>query len=316
MSPEETFFEVGVSRHAPKVERSGELADVTKQEVDVAGSKHAIEAQASSFFKHLEEAPEGAIMAIQPSNVKRAEQTRDMLVEQLRRLGTGHDDITIVDLGADTKEAEKLVESIKEARNKKFIITGLRGTWLIGFKEDDKSIAAINKWKNTLRGDENLLGKVWAAHSGEIAPLITQLRQKGFDITVEDVNLEDFQSTPEDQVVRFITWLRAMKQIGESRFPGRTLMLEGISHNLRLDYTMIALLGEEISVSSIDRVLGGEFRKPLERSTVIFTNDGRVSIEYRGIHKEYLQEDLDIFLQSIKEQSVMRKQEWRNAQHV
>lgn len=307
MDSGEKKFEIGISRHAPKVE-SGRM-DVENQEVDVEEAKQKIIERASFFLGNLDHAPEGTIMAFQPSNIKRTEQTRNLLVDQLKK-SVRSKDIEIVELGENKEVALELLDRIKKESKKKFIIADLRGTWLIGFRSDDFDFDVVDQWRNKLNDNEDLLGKVWAARKNELAIITEQLNQKGFDIKVEDINLKDFQSTPEDQVVRFVKWLQAMKKIGESRFPDRPLMLEGISHNLRLDYTMLSLLGEDISVESIDRILGGEFRKPLERLTITFIDDGKIRIEYRGMSKEYTQEDFDKLIRSIKEKSAIRKKEW------
>lgn len=101
-----------------------------------------------------------------------------------------------------------------------------------------------------------------------------------------------------------------MEKIGENHFPERSLILEGISHNIRADYTALALLDEDISVKSINRVLGGKFRSPYERSSVIFHKNGTVEIKYKNIVKQYTAEEFEDVLNHIRERAKARKKEW------
>jgi hypothetical protein len=314
--PAEKFFEIGVSRHAPKVEPEGAIVNVAEQEMDRERAAAEIEEPSRLMLENLEKAPAGAVMALEPSNIKRAEQTRGLFVDQLRQSLQGRSDIEIVELGGSREESEKALATIKSQPDKKFIISDLRGTWLIGFKEDDESLPALNKWKNKLEGDENMVGKIWAAHPDEIPVLTDELKERGFDIPGREIKPQEFQRTPEEQVRRFVRWMQAMKKIGESHFPDRPLILEGVSHNLRSDYTTLALLGEDISVESIDRVLGGNFREPFERSSVTFAADGGVRIKFRDIEKEYTAAEFAAVVGEIDDKMADRKEEWERANSI
>ncbi len=307
---EEKKFEVGVSRHAPKVEKSGEIVDVSTQEVDEESAKQEIEHRTRFVLDNLEQAPTGTVLAFEPSNVKRSEQTRGLFIDKLKELLGERDDIKIVEIGENREAANKTLDRIRNEPEKKYIIADLRGTWLIGFKNDESFIPTFMAWKNKLKGDENLLGKVWAAHKDEITSVAEELGTKGIDISAGEIDPKKFQSTPEEQVLRFVKWIQAIKKIGTSYFPNRSLILEGISHNLRSDYTTLALLGEDISVESINRVLGGEFRKPFERSSIIFEENGNVKIRYREIEKSYSLEEFEEVVKSIREKLNARKNEW------
>lgn len=310
MSPEGKFFEVGVSRHAPKVEKSGEIIDVSTQEVDKESAEQEIEQRTRFILENLEQAPAGTVLAFEPSNVKRAEQTRGLFIDKLAELLKDRKDTEIVEIGESQETADQILGRIKNEPEKKFIISDLRGTWLIGFQDDESFMPAVNEWKNKLKGDESLLGKVWAAHKDEISSIAEELKSKGIDVSLEEIDPKKFQTTPEEQVLRFVKWIRAMRKIGASHFPDRSLILEGISHNLRSDYTTLALLGEDISVESINRVLGGEFRKPFERSSIIFEDSGNIKIKYREIEKEYSSDEFEEVVKNIKEKLEKRKSEW------
>ncbi len=310
MSPEGKFFEVGVSRHAPKVEKSGEIVDVSIQEVDRESAEQEIEQRTRFILENLEQAPTGTVLAFEPSNIKRAEQTRGLFVDKLKELLGERDDIEIVEIGESREAANQVLDRIKNGPKKKFIISDLRGTWLIGFKDDENFMPAVNEWKNKLKGDESLLGKVWAARKDEISKVAEELKIKGIDISAEEIDPKKFQTTPEEQVLRFVKWIQAMRKIGTAHFPDRSLILEGISHNLRSDYTTLALLGEDISVESINRVLGGEFRKPFERSSIIFEENGNIKIKYRDIEKSYSLDEFEEVVKSIREKLDARESEW------
>jgi len=310
MTPEGKSFEVGISRHAPKVEKTGEVIDVSTQEVDKESAEQEIEQKTRLILENLEQAPTGYVLAFEPSNVKRAEQTRGLFVDKLKELLSERDDIEIVEIGENQEAANKTFDRIKNEPEKKFIISDLRGTWLIGFKDNEDFMPAVNEWKNKLKGDESLLGKVWAAHKDEISSLAEELKTNGIDISLGGIDPKKFQTTPEEQVLRFVRWIQAMRKIGTSYFPDRSLILEGISHNLRSDYTTLALLGEDISVESINRVLGGEFRKPFERSNIIFGEDGKIKIKYREIEKSYSLDEFEEVVKSIRRRLDARKSEW------
>ena len=269
-----------------------------------------LEEKVKSILENLEHAPEGTVMALEPSNVKRANQTRELFIGKLGELLKDREDIEIVSLSENPEESEAILQTIKENPQKKYIIANLRGSWLIGFKENDQSLPIVNKWKNILKGNENLLGKVWAAQADEIPLLTKELRAEGIVINEVDVRPQEFQNTPEDQVVPFMKWLQAVEKIGQDRLPNRSLILEAISHNLRSDYTILSLLGENISVESINRVLGGEFRQPFERSSVIFNNDGSVTIKYRKIEKTYPRQEFDQIIDQVRAHGEERKKEW------
>lgn len=311
MSGEKNFFEVGISRHAPKEEKPGELIDTTKQEVDKESAAEGITQRAEFILQNLEQAPAGAIMAFMPSNVKRAEQTRNLFIEKIKELLVAREDIEAVELGADQELASQLLSRINSETDKKFIISDLRGTQLIGFKEDDKYVPAVNTWKNKLKGDESLLAKVWAAHPEEIPGLIEELQQAGADIRPEEVKPQEFQVTPEERSINFVRWIKAMKKIGESRFPNRPLILEGISHNMAADFTALALLDQDISVASINKVLGGKLREFFERSNITFSGGDDIKIKYRDAEKEWTTEEFEELINKIKEKMASRKKEWQ-----
>lgn len=313
MTHERGSFEVGLSRHAPKVKKGEEPIDeqgIATQEVDMEAAGLEIEERAAHILQNLEQSPEGTILAFAASNIERAGTTKDLFENKLKEMIRGREDIVFVELGENEEEASTLLENMRKEPQKKFILSGLRDTWLIGWKEGDPTLPARTKWNNKLHRNEDLLGKVWSAHQSEIPALVQELQQHGVDAATEEINAKEFQMTPEEIALRFVKWIKGMKKIGGTHFPERSLILEGISHNLRSDYTMLALLDEDISLESINRVLGGKFRKPFERSSIVFNEDGSVHIEYRGIVKEYTSEEFQDVTQHIRQRMKDRRKEW------
>ncbi len=310
MSKEQGSFEVGVSRHAPKIERQGETVDVRTQEVDIEAAKEELESRVRFLLENLEKSPEGTIMALEPSNVKRAQQTADLFEEKFKELLEGRSDIQIVELGNDEKSANQTLDEIKSNPHCKYIISDLRPTWLIGFKENDPTLPRFNEWKKRLNGDEHLTAKIWALRSGEAASLKDEMADAGFSVGEEELNPKQFEIVPETQILRMITWMKAMKNIGESHFSDRTMILEGVSHNIRSDMTTLMLLGEDVSLESINRVLGGKFRDPFERSSVTFLKDGEVVVAFRDKEKRYSAEEFEKLVQHISDEKIRREKEW------
>jgi hypothetical protein len=307
-----TNFEVGVSRHASKIDQPRDeegVFDVTNQNIDT--EKAAAEAMVSAeiLLKQIKEGPDGLITALESSNIERAKQTKDCIIQALRKSAAGADTIECVEIPDDKEEANKFLSSLREKPLTKFIITNLRSTELVGFKEQDQFVEAVNKWKKVFKGDENLVAKLWAAHPHELENFAEEIKAKGIKVE-EKLNPTEFAMTPEDRAWRMIRWITFMKELGGKYFPQRPTRLEGISHNIASDFAFLKLLGEDISVSSINNLLGGELRQSLERSSVKF-DDERIVVEYREMQKVYSQEEFTRLLEKIRRDSEIRKEEWQ-----
>lgn len=302
-------FEVGISRHAPKHDKPKEEGyEVSSQEVDKEAADKEVVPVVKEMLDRFRAAPGGSIMALQPSNILRAQQTQELLTDKVAELLNEGEAIELVALEDDKEAADKLLDRIRAEGTKKFIISDLRGTELLGFKEKGESVDAVNKWKNRFGGDENFIGKLRAMRTQERDLLHKQIEDAGIEVGSDELNPAEFVSTPEEDALRQIRWMKAMKKIGENHFPNRPLYLEGISHNIRADFTSLALLGEDISVESIDRVLGGKFRKPFERSSVVF--DDAVTVNYKDTKKKYNTEEFEGLIQELYKKSYKRQEEW------
>lgn len=317
MTPERgPSIEFGTSRHAPKIDApdSSGKYDTHGQTIDVEQSREGAERFARSILESLTQDPEGTVLALEPSNIARTEQTRSLVVEELKKLIEESSDVELRELGAEREAAKPTLEYIQSHPEKKFIIPDVRGSWLIGFREQDPFTETINKWKGLLDGNEHLIGKLWAARRDELPKLLEQIHGAGIDVPPDALQPKEFGATPESQVIRQLRWMEGMKRIGDEHFPGRNLRLEAISHNLRSDYAALALLGHDISLASIDEHLGGEFRKPFERSSVRFNEDGSVHVEFKEMSRDYTAEEFAELERHIREGSAARLEEWAGEQ--
>ena len=305
------YFEAGVSRHAPKQDiPNPDLGyDVSQQEVDHAAAEAEAIEVARSLLDRIQAAPRGAIMALEPSNVLRARQTRDLLVEKLTDAARATD-IELVEIGETEESAQTLLAKIQSNPDRKFIITDVRATKLIGFTENDKFVPTVNKWKTLFRGNEDFIGKLWSARRDEIQTLHQELQTAGFDIQFDVLRPQEFAVTPERIALKQIHWVLAMKRIGEGYLADRPMYLEGISHNLRADFMALALLGEEISLESVNRILGGHFRQPFERSAIVFTSDGNITINFKDQTRIYTEREFNELLERIRSSLNNRQAEW------
>ncbi len=305
----EPRFEMGISRHAPKPKKGVE-SDIRKEEIDKDQAREAVGPKAQELLSRLNEAPVGTVMALEPSNVIRAKQTRDLLAEKLGEMLEGRRDISLVSLGETEEGAAKVLGEVRANREMKYIIADLRPTWLLGSKENEPMVAAANKWNNRFGGNENLRGSLWASHKSERPRLRQKLLETGIDVSLEELNPAEFKHTPEEAALRQIRWMQAMRKIGERYFPNRSLILEGISHNIRADFASLALMGEDISLESIDRILEGKFREPFARSSTTFLADGSVEVTNRGMTMKYDRDEFENLLKRIRQNSEIRKKEW------
>lgn len=171
-------------------------------------------------------------------------------------------------------------------------------------------VAAANKWNKRFGGDENLRGALWASHTQELPLLHQKLLEAGIEIKQGELKPAEFQHTPEEAALRQIKWMLAMKKLGEKYFPNRSLILEGISHNIRSDFASLALMDEDISLESVERVLEGKFREPFARSSVTFLADGSVKVINREVMKKYSVDEFNNLLKKIRKNSEARRKEW------
>src|SRR3989339_2036798 len=107
-------FEVGVSRHAPKHDKPKEEGyEVSSQEVDKEAADKEVVPVVEELLDRFRAAPEGSIMALQPSNILRALQTQELLTDKVAELLKEGEAIELVALGNDKETADKLLDRIR-----------------------------------------------------------------------------------------------------------------------------------------------------------------------------------------------------------
>jgi hypothetical protein len=304
-------IEFGISRHAPKEEsETGKGSHVFTQEVSVSEfTDDLVQESAAAMLERLEAAEEGTLLVIEPSNVARAEQTRQFLKSELETLLLNQEAIEMLTIGDSQEAALEMLKKIQKNSRKKFIIPDLRPTWLIGFHKEEPAIVAANIWKKKLGGDENLLGRFWALEKSEQEAFANELEKQGIKMDKDELDPSELEDTPEDQAVRFLTWMKTMIKLQKKYFPERPVILEAISHNLRADFTLLQLLGEDISQESIERVLSNTFRQPLERAAIT-VEDNKIQVGYRGQGK-IIDDDLENIIEGARTASRVRKDRWQ-----
>ena len=305
--PGEYSFEIGTMRHAPKLR-----GDFVGASIDVEKSREGAEAAARALLASLEASPPGTVMALQPSNIQRTDETRSLVVSYLKELVGNRSDITVLELGKDAASFQDALDSITGQPERRVIIADVRATELLGFDPQSENVAAIDALHERLQlkqGFEDAVGKIWASHPAEREQVAESLRSQGVDIQAAEIDPTALAEPPERVALRQIRWMRAMEHIGQMRFPGRPLKLEAISHNLRADFTILALLGEDISATNVDKILGGSFRAPFERSSVSIEGD-RVTVRFRDREKQYTNEEFEQLVQSLNQRAKERLAEW------
>jgi len=304
-------IEFGVSRHASKIDKIDTTGDykVHEQPIDTSKALEEVQRSVEILISELEKSPEGVIVALQSSMVERAAETKDLFAEELRRALEDTDTNTCIELPESSDAVEAFFKKIESQPKTKFVITNMDATSLLGFEKKDSFVPAVNKWKKIFNGDETRMAKLWACHTSEIPALHQELQAKNIQVS-ENLNPAEFIMTPEGRAARQVRWLKFMETIGKKYFPKRPLRVEAFSHNVAADFATLALLDEDISYASINELLGGNLRQPLERSSVKFS-DNSVTVQYRDLVKEYSFQEFDAVMKKIDEKAKLRQEEWK-----
>ncbi|MFA6322511.1 MAG: hypothetical protein WCX71_03450 [Candidatus Buchananbacteria bacterium] len=309
------LFDFNVWRHAPKEINEGGKSDTLTENLDKEQAASEIASAVDSFLVEVETMPNGSIVCLESSPIARAHETKDLFIERLRESIDGQVlEIELTEIGTAGEPEEQIQQRLEYMRSQpdtKFVITNIHDTLMLGVSDRAKFLPALDKWKKITGGNENLIAKLWAARPDELPGLATQLQKNGVS-TEEQLNPSEFIVTPEERAMKQIRWMTSMQRVSQKYFPDRPFYFEGISHNMPSDFTILKLLGEDISVDSINRVLGGELRKPLERSSVKFFDDGSVMVEYRDLKKTYSAEEFNVLVKDIKEAEEKREEEWKD----
>jgi ElaB/YqjD/DUF883 family membrane-anchored ribosome-binding protein len=273
------------------------------EELSKAGIEQS-KIKAQELLEEIKASPDGSVFYAMSSNVGRAVETRDVIESELKTLAEGEQDQDIEFISVQD------VEKIKQAKgdkSKKYVIMGIQPSTALGFNERTPSLPAFLKLKKAYKNNEDLIGKTWAAKSGEIEKLKEKIKQEIPDLDVSEINPKEFDETPEEAALKYIRLMKRMAEITEKYFPDHPWKGLQIGHNLSADFAALALLGKNISVESIEE-LGGKFRQFLE-SAHFELKDGKIVAKYRDQEVEQ-EKDLDEIIQDLEKESEERKREW------
>lgn len=280
--------------------RHGEKQGENLSEAGVEQTK----AKAKEFLDEIERAPEGTVFYIMPSIVGRAVATRDILESELNNLAQEQKSENIEFISV--KNTERIGE-VKGDMSRKYVITELPPSALLGFKEKTSSIPAFLKFKKLYKNNEDLVGKTWVARPEELASLKERIKQEFPDLDIEGIDPKVFIETPEKAALKYILLMKKVAEITEKHFPGHPYKGLFVGHNLSADFAAMALLGKDISVESAEE-LGGKFRGFLE-SSYFEMKDGKICFMYRDQEKEQ-EKDLNEVIHQLKEASKKRNKGW------
>ena len=287
-------------RHGDK-NKDGSLSD--------AGREQARE-KAQELFGQIREADPGTVVYVTSSSVGRAAETGQEIETELRNLCHGISKIEFIDVHDE--------EEIKRAKNepsKKFVITGIQPSSLIGFTKEQKGILKptpyLEAWGNygkKFGGDDYATMLVWVAQPQEMGDLRNILGKKFPGLEASNLNPADFVQTPEEEAIKYLRLMKRTKEITSTHFPGRPVMEFQVGHNVAETATL-ALMGKEINLQNLKELLDGQGRGFLE-SAVFEERDGTIFVSYRGTHTR-IKKSFEDVIQELERQSELRKSAWQ-----
>lgn len=257
--------------------------------------------KAGELLTEIEAAEPGMVFYVIPSNVGRAIETRRLIEDELRSLCADRPDIAFVDV----KDAGGIAEA-KSDPSRKYVVTELAPSRLLGFNERTLSIPAFLEYKKRYQNDEGLIGMTWIARQNELPALRERVASRLPDLDLDSIRPNDFIETPEEAAEKYLHLMQRMTEITRQHFPNRPWKGLHIGHNLSADFTAMATLGKPLTLASLDE-LGGTFRRPVESSTFTMPNQ---EAEYRGQHGTPEAGNLQELIERLREASEERKREW------
>ena len=305
----DSAIEAELRRHSNKFQEGEEpipTPDGGKSGLTAEGIREA-KNLASEIFKEIKESPRGSIYFLMPSNVGRAQETRDIIEAELQAVLKDNPEIEIISV----QDAQKFENLSKE---KKYVITELAGSSLIGYSNRAEEQVVGERWnevKTLLDGDGMAAFKLWCAEPEEIDSFKQELKQKFPGVPAEEIekiNPESFKLTPEDYTIKAFRWLSRIRSIAQERFPDRYVKFTGISHDDVSDFLTFVLLGYKLNIKTLEQFK--TLRTFLEKSSYKFTSQG-LEIEYRGERKTIPNEELDDFVSSLKQAKKERLKNWQ-----
>jgi hypothetical protein len=290
-------LDIEIRRHAEKNEK-GVLSEYGKEQSQQF---------AQSLSTEIKEAPLGSVFAIMPSNVTRAQETRDEAESRLKEIFSHHKEIEILSV----RERDILT---RIAGEKRYIITGLAYSSLLGYKaegEEKKANDYFDTVANQLEGDKLAAFKLWCAWTEELEPFKLSLsehhRQVPYTV-IESLQSENFKFTPEQYALKAFHWMERMRQITQQLLGDHYCKLIGISHDDVSDFLTFSLLGYRISIKTIE--LFKTLRGFIEPSSYQFKPDGSVLVTYRGYEKELTINYILDFKERVEIEKELRLREW------
>ena len=319
MNTQEKNITFNFRRHAPKIKGG----DPVRAQIDGERANDAIKETAREIFQNLVMAAEGTILILLSSCVERSEQTREGLALELQRLAAEWGgDIEVVIM--PRRNFDFMKEIIQQGTSKKFIVIPMWSTWLAGFKEEgtfsDKKFLSVARGLIKELGNEDRLGRLLAAHPWDMEEVARDFKREGVaqEVVARIVAMDvigELHSTPESQALRLVALMSLIRRCCQRDFPGRPIMVEVTSHNLRLGYLTQAFLGE-ISYRNSSNLLHGQFHQPLEATRIAWEDD-QATLSFRDkqirAERNFFQSNLD----GLKDAGNRRKQawaEWSNCQ--
>ncbi len=233
--------------------------------------------KAEEIFQRIQELPSPAVVCFFASNIGRAKDTNQVMVDRLRELCAADPSMVMASIQDLTK-----IEAAKTDGNQKLLLIDTGAQTSLGFNPDhDPAEAAYTKYKDRYK-DEDTVGKIWIARQSELPALQAELNKQYPEIDSSDINPADFIQTPEEFVKNFLTFMRITSQAAHKHFPGRPTYIVGTSHNYSVDFSLLNLADKSIDLEGIN-AFGGKFRDFVESSLIhIDEQNGAISVEYRG----------------------------------
>lgn len=263
---EKSSAEAIVIRHGPK---KGEGLDPERIP--------EIRKEGDVYFQRILSAPTDTIFFVVPSTVGRAQDTRKIIEGRVRELVDEHPEANIEIIPASEQKR------IKKGAGKKYLISDMEPDPKLGFTDSDLYRPERGRLDKLFKGDEEYIGRTWAARASEIQELKADIQKKFPDLS--DAELASIQparmvETPEDRAINDLQAIVSSTEKVEKANPGHPLVGTFIGHAPRIDFLAMATLTEEINLKNFKRVQG--LRNYLEASSFKVENGMIVEASFRG----------------------------------
>ncbi len=258
--------------------------------------------KAVELYERIQNAPLGSIIYLTPSNVGRAVETRNEIETELQELCAEDPSVEFVPINTLKERPE-----IKSNFTKKFVVTEVQPQSIIGFKADTDYVPAWKEYGKKFSGNEYFTMLAWVAKPEELESVKGELHEAFPETDTDSIRPSDFVRTPEEEAIRYLRLSARMREITESHFPGHEYVNIQVGHNTA-DFSVLALMGKDISAENLKTYLHGRSRNFLESAT--FENkDGKIIVRYRENETEQ-EKDLGEIIKELEQKSEERKLAW------